>query len=53
MIRDRVNSPWGEAEWAIEGEGSDCFSITQLVGRRQKKQQSSLQMQVEERFIWE
>ena len=35
---------------AYEGKGSNCFSITQLV--RQKKQKQSLQMQVEEKFIW-
>ena len=37
----RVNSPWNEAEWAdwpvtLEGEASNCFSITQLVGQKRQ-----------------
>jgi len=35
---------------ALEGEGSNCFSITQLVGQ---KKQLSLQIKGKERFIWE
>ena len=35
----------------VEGEGSNCFSISQLLG--QKRQQQSWQMQGEEIFIWE
>ena len=37
---------------ALEGEGSNCFSITQLVGQK-KAIIKKKQLQVEEIFIWE